>query len=330
VVTPFDIEEIFPAAPAGSVRLPRRQTGSSPQDLAVTLMADYTLRTRAWVPSAAIVALLGESGISPAGARTAISRLARRDVLESSRDGRRSSYRLTRPAAVHLSVGGGRIAASTAPSPPWEGWWTLVAFSLPNELSVERRALRSQLRWQGYAPLYDALWISPYALTPNATAKLTDHGLGAVTVFRARHVELEASTSRNPIKAWDVAGIAREYESFVSRWSPLLPGIRRGEVGGAEAARARTEVMNTYRRFPVLDPELPVQLLPPRWPRQRVREVFAAVYDGLAEAAQQHVRSIVGGFAEDGQPGIRAHSLADLIAGIGCTVTPRPATRTLT
>ena len=326
MVTPFDIEEIFPA---GSVRLPRRQTGSSPQALAVTLMADYTLRTRAWVPSAAIVALLGESGISPAGARTAISRLARRDVLESSRDGRHSSYRLTRPAVVHLSVGGGRIAASTAPSPQWDGWWTLVAFSLPNELSVERRALRSQLRWLGFAPLYDALWISPSALAPRATAKLTDHDLGAVTVFRARHVELEASPSRTPIKAWDVAGIAGEYESFVSRWGPLLPRIRRGEVGGAEAARARTEVMNTYRRFPVLDPELPVQLLPPRWPRQRAREIFAAVYDGLAEAAQQHVRGIVAGFAEDGQLGIRAHRLADLIAGVGRMATAGPGTRAL-
>jgi phenylacetic acid degradation operon negative regulatory protein len=324
VVTPFDIEEIFPDAPVGSVRLPRRQTGSSPQDLAVTLMADYTLRTRAWVPSAAIVALLGESGISPAGARTAISRLARRDVLEGSRDGRHSSYRLTQPAAVHLSVGGSWIAASTAQDPPWDGWWTLVAFSLPNELSVERRALRSQLRWLGYAPLYDALWISPSALAPKAAAKFSHHDLGALTVFRARHVELEANINRHPIDAWDVAGIAREYESFISRWSPLLPRLRRGEVGGAEAARARTEVMNTYRRFPVLDPELPIRLLPPRWPRQRARELFAAVYDGLAEAAQQHVRAIVAGFAQDRQPGIRAHSLADLIAGVGRVLTSEP------
>jgi phenylacetic acid degradation operon negative regulatory protein len=58
VTTPFDIEEIFPEDAAESVRLPRRQAGSSPQGLAVTLLADYTLRTRARLPSAAIVALL--------------------------------------------------------------------------------------------------------------------------------------------------------------------------------------------------------------------------------------------------------------------------------
>src|SRR4051794_7828277 len=98
VTSPFDIEEIFPEDAAGSVRLPRRQAGSSPQGLAVTLLADYTLHTRAWLPSAAIVALLAESDVSHAGARAAISRLARRGVVESSRQGRHSSYRLTEAA----------------------------------------------------------------------------------------------------------------------------------------------------------------------------------------------------------------------------------------
>ena len=63
----FSIEEIYPEEAGRPVRLPRRQTGNSPQCLAVTLLADYTLRTRARLPSAAIVALLVESGITPAG-----------------------------------------------------------------------------------------------------------------------------------------------------------------------------------------------------------------------------------------------------------------------
>jgi phenylacetic acid degradation operon negative regulatory protein len=57
VVSPYEIEEIFPEVAAGSVRLPRRQVGSTAQGLATTLVADYTLQTRAWLPSAAIVAM---------------------------------------------------------------------------------------------------------------------------------------------------------------------------------------------------------------------------------------------------------------------------------
>jgi phenylacetic acid degradation operon negative regulatory protein len=312
LASPYDIEDVFPA---GTVRLPRRQSGNAPQGMAVTLLADYTLRTRAWLPSAAIVALLGEFGVSSAGARTAISRLARRGVLEGSRQGRNSSYRLTRPAAVHLSTGG-RWIVSSAAAESWDGWWTLVAFSLPQEEGIQRKALRDRLRWLGYAPLYDGLWISPRGLTPKASEQLARLTPGTMTVFQARHVELDAKDHRDPVDAWDIAAIARHYAAFVRRWRPLLPRIRSGKVCGAEAVRARTEVMDTYRRFPVLDPQLPLQLLPAGWLRAPARDVFAAVYDGLAEAAQDHVRTVAVRFAGGPQPGIQAHTIADLLAGV--------------
>ena len=312
----YDIEEIFPDVATGPVRLPRRQAGSSPQGLAVTLLADYTLRTRAWLPSAAIVELLAESQVSAGGARTAISRLARRGVLEGSRQGRHSFYRLTQPAAVDLSIGGHWIIASTAGAGPWDGWWTLIAFSLPQEHSNQRRALRGRLRWLGYAPLYDGLWVSPHALTPHAREQLAQADLGAMTVFRAEHVKLGAPTGRDPLDAWDIAAIDREYESFIRRWSPLPPRIRSGDIGGTEAVQARTEVMDTYRRFALLDPQLPIRLLPARWRREPAREVFVAVYDGLAEAAQEHVRAAAARCTGSPEPGISAHTIADMLAGV--------------
>jgi phenylacetic acid degradation operon negative regulatory protein len=316
VTSPFDIEEIFPDDAAGSVRLPRRQAGSSPQGLAVTLLADYTLRTRAWLPSAAIVALLAESDVSHAGARAAISRLARRGVLEGSRQGRHSLYRLTEAAAVSLSVGGRWVIASMTEVEPWDGRWTLVAFSLPQERSVQRRALRDQLRWLGYAPLYDGLWVSPHRFTHTAKDQLAQLTLGAVTVFRARQIELDAMIGRDPLDAWDTEAIAGQYESFLRRWGALLPRIRSGDLRGAEAVRARTEVMDTYRRFPLLDPQLPLRLLPAGWLREPAAQVFAGVYDGLAEAAQGHVRAVAARFADGPPPGIEAHTVGDLLAGV--------------
>lgn len=313
---PFDIEEMFPDDAPGSVRLPRRQSGSAPQGMTVTLLADYTLGTRASLPSAAIVALLAEAGISEAGARTAISRLARRGVLEGSRRGRNSSYRLALAAATHLSAGGRWIVSSTAADESWDGWWTLVAFSLPQEEGAQRRALRGQLRWLGYAPLYDGLWISPGGPTAKATKDLAEINLGRVTVFRSRQVELSAAGGRDPIDAWDVPAIAVQYESFIRRWAPMLPTIRSGRVTGAEAVRARTEVMDTYRRFPTLDPQLPLRLLPPGWLRGRARDLFAAVYDGLAETAQDHVRTVVVRVAGAPHESIRAHTTTDMLAGV--------------
>ena len=268
MVSPYEIEEIFPDTTAGPVRLPRQQAGRSPQGVAMTLVADYTVGTRAWLPSAAIVALLGESGVTIAGARTAISRLARRGVLESRREGRHSSYRLTVAAASDLASGGAWIANFATRADAWDEWWTLVAFSLPQEESTQRRLLRGQLRWLGFAPLYDGLWVSPDALNPTVKDRLLSVSGGTISVFRARHVELPIATNRDPIEAWDVAAVARQYEAFVGYWEPLLPSVRNRTITGAAAVRARTEIMDTYRRFPVLDPQLPIQLMPGNWPRR--------------------------------------------------------------
>jgi phenylacetic acid degradation operon negative regulatory protein len=313
VTSPYDIDEIFPE---DSVQLPRRQAGNSPQGLTVTLMADYTLRTRAWLPTAAIVALLAEAGVSAAGARTAISRLTRRGVLEGHREGRRSSYRLTAAAAAFLAIGGSAIV-SAGGAQSWDGQWTLIAFSLPQQESTLRRGLRGELRWMGYAPLYDGLWISPHDLSEKTRARLAELTLGTLTVFRARHVELDAAIRRNPLDAWDTTEIARQYESFIGHWSPTPPAVRAGRIGGEHAVRARTEVMDTYRRLPILDPHLPLRLLPRGWLREPARELFTAVYDGLADVAQQHVRAVASRYTEGEISGIQAHSVADLAAGLG-------------
>ncbi|MDI1460822.1 PaaX family transcriptional regulator C-terminal domain-containing protein [Catellatospora sp. KI3] len=296
--------------------MPRQHAGNSSQGLAVTLMADYTLAARSWLPSAALVALLGEFDVSVGGARTTISRLARRGVLEGSRDGRHSSYRLTEPAARDLSGGGHAVAEFTLDSDSWGGMWTTVAFSIPEEVHPQRRLLRERLRWWGYAPLYDAVWLSPHPPHPDLMAELAAVAPGALSVFQSQYVHLGSASARSPIDAWDLDDIAEQYQGFIRHWSRLLPRIASGRVAGAAAVRARTEIMNTYRRFPVLDPRLPVELLPRDWPRARAREVFLAVYDGLAEPAQEHVHAVVAQAGGELDGDIRAHTVKDMGAGV--------------
>ncbi|MGC9671207.1 PaaX family transcriptional regulator C-terminal domain-containing protein [Planosporangium sp. 12N6] len=318
----FDVEEILPDVALGPVRFPRRQASGSPQGLAVTLLADYTLRNRASLPSAAIVALLAESKVTAGGARTAISRLARRGVIESSRQGRHTHYRLTEPAATALSVGGRGVVGFATTAESWDGCWTLIAFSMPQEGESERRALRGRLRWLGYAPLYDGLWVSPRGLSTRAAA-LGGISVGTMTVFRARLVDLDGPASRDPLVAWDLASIGEHYDAFVRRWSPLLPRVRSGRVSGAEALRARTEVMDMYRRFVVVDPRLPMRLMPEGWLREHAREVFVEIYDGLAEPALRHVLRTVARFVDGPRPGIGTHTVAELLEGL--LPVPRPA-----
>jgi phenylacetic acid degradation operon negative regulatory protein len=236
--------------------------------------------------------------------------------LEGHRHGRHSSYRLTQSTAAHLSLGGIRVAAAGAAAEPWDEYWTVIAFTLPHAEGAQRRTLRTHLRWQGYAPLYDGLWVSPSSLHDDARKLLNEVGLGAVTVFRARHLASATTGQRDPIDAWDVTAIAAQYDSFIRAWTPLLPQIRSGQITGAEAVNTRTKIVDIYRRFSVIDPQLPLPLLPAGWPRRPARDVFEAVYDGLAQAAEHHVRTVVARHATGRPPAIRAHTVAELLAGV--------------
>jgi phenylacetic acid degradation operon negative regulatory protein len=316
VVFPFQIEEIFPDVTVQSVRLPRRQGGSSPQGLAVTLMADYTLRNEAWLPAAALLTLLAEFGVTTAAARVAISRLVRRGVLNSRRDGRYSSYQLTEQAADELSGGGIGVADFAAESESWDGLWTFVTFSMPKQATTRRNALRVHLRWRGFAPLYDGVWVSPRPLPPQELAYLAPAAYGSITVTRAQHIPLDTDADRGPVSAWDLEAIAEHYETFVREWDALLPAIADGSVMGAAAVRARTQVMDTFRRFPMVDPELPTKFMPPGSARGRAREIFVAVYDGLAVPAQEYVRAIAAQAVGKPQLDIQAHTVAEIHTGI--------------
>ncbi|MFI5844792.1 PaaX family transcriptional regulator C-terminal domain-containing protein [Catenuloplanes sp. NPDC051500] len=312
---PLDLAELLPGYDATVARLPRAQNGLAPQGLTVTLLADYTLRTRARLPSAVIVALLAEAGVTPGGARAAISRLARRGMIEGTRQGRHTSYGLTAPAAAALTVGGRAVVGLTVKAESWDGLWTLIAFSLPQAGDAARRSLRGRLRWLGYAPLYDGLWISPHGHPEHDLAAVEGIGRGALTVFRARSLAPAGHLGRDPLQAWDLAGIGDRYEAFVTRWSPLLPRVRDGAVTGAEALRERTAVMETYRRFLMLDPRLPTRMMPAGWPRDRARDVFAAIYDGLAAPALAHVLAVSTRAGGGVVGGVSVHTVAELLTG---------------
>jgi phenylacetic acid degradation operon negative regulatory protein len=43
----------------------------------------------------------------------------------------------------------------------------------------------------------------------------------------------------------------------------------------------------------VIDPRLPTELLPARWPGWRARELFTRLYDDLGDQAAEHVREVV-------------------------------------
>ncbi len=265
-------------------------TAQRPPRLLLTLLGDYWWQRTEPLPSAAIVALLAEFGVSDSAARAALSRLTRNGLLVTSRTGRRTFSRLSLRAAEILDDGARRIFSFGAADQPWDGMWSLVAFSIPEDNRAARDALRKQLRWRGFAPLYDGLWVSPRDHAAEAIGYLKDLDVTTGTAFRASSV---AADCEIPARAWDLDGLRARYECFIGFAGQLRDAAAAGRVPPTDALIARTRVMDEWRAFPGLDPDLPAELLPLAWPRAEARELFIGCYDQLGPLAALRVRQII-------------------------------------
>jgi phenylacetic acid degradation operon negative regulatory protein len=320
VAQPLHRQDLLPDDAVVDVRLPRPRAGSSPRTAAVMLLAELGLSPRAWFPSALLVALVSDLGTTPGGARAVVQRLSRGGVLEVRRDGRETAYRLTVPAADALARGGRLLATFARDAEDWDGRWSLVAFSAPKHADSERAVLRSRLRWRGYVPLYDGLWVAPDLPGDALAPVLAEARRTSVTVFRAEQLEVDGAAVLDPAVLWDLDAVRERHEVFLDEWVPVGERVADGTLTGEDALRARTRIADEYRRFVVLDPRLPMGAMPPGWLRPRVRDVFAAVHDGTGEPVLAHVRAVAAarGVAV---PDLRVHTTAELAAG-GVTTEP--------
>ena len=291
----------------GEVDLPRMQAGGSPQHLLLTLLGDYWYGQRAALPSAALVALLGEFGITEVSARAALSRLARRGLLELSKSGRRTSYALSARAADVLREGVRHILTFGAREEPWSGQWTVAAFSVPEDHRDLRHNLRTRLGWLGFAPLYDGVWVCPHERSQEVSRVIADIGIDTATVFRAETAG-DLPPGGNPLRAWNLDALRNTYVDLQAEYEPVRERLRTGQIGTAEALIARTAFMDAWRNFPNLDPELPDVLLPPKWPRAQARNLFIELYDGLAWLAEKRVVQVVTEFDEGLAHLVRSHT----------------------
>ena len=218
--------ELAESAPPGPWTSPGGAAQRPPR-LLLTLLGDYWWQRTEPLPSAAIVALLAEFGVSDSAARAALSRLTRNGLLVTSKTGRRTYSRLSSRAGAILDDGARRIFSFGADSHPWDGMWSLVAFSIPEDNRAARDALRKQLRWRGFAPLYDGLWVSPRDHATEVIGCLKDLDITTGTAFRATSVPTGGEI---PARAWDLDGLRQRYECFITFAGQLRDAAVAGRV----------------------------------------------------------------------------------------------------
>jgi phenylacetic acid degradation operon negative regulatory protein len=281
----------------GELDMPRFQVGFPPQHLLLALLGDYWPGRCEPLPSAALVDLLAEFDVNPSGARAALSRLSIRGLLVGTKDGRNTFYRVADGFRHLLPYGPIHTRAFGKPKPDWDGTWTMVAFTVPEDQRRLRPMLRGRLQSLGFAPLYDGLWVSPHSPGKELEVALEIAPPQSCTVIRA--TELPSHTRLQVASAWDLAELGDSYAEFIRTFRPVLRRLEGGKVGATEALVSRTRVNYRWFVFAVTDPDLPNALLPDRWPRASAHDLFVALADGMASPAVERVREIVSKYDSD-------------------------------
>ncbi len=234
---------------------------------------------------AALVRLVAPLHISAPAVRTAVSRMARQGWLAPVRLPEGAGYRLTTRAVQRLRAAADRIYRRDAP--PWDGRWHVVVVERVTERAARDR-LRSALGYLGYACLEGSTWISPRR-SVELGALLAAESLSADSF----HASYDGDPRLLVARAWDVDGLAREYLQWLRRAAEIV-GARRGP--GDEAVFAmRSELVHEWRKFLFVDPGLPAELLPARWPGKDAAELFHTEAQRLLPAAARFVDCCLAG-----------------------------------
>jgi phenylacetic acid degradation operon negative regulatory protein len=208
-----------------------------------------------------------------------------------------AGYRLTPAAVRRLRQAGDRIYRREQPR--WDGRWHVVVTERLAE-RAKRERLRSALGYLGYACLDGATWISP-----RPSVEL-DALLGAERVRAERFVARYQGDQRGlAARAWDLDGLASAYAAWIGQARAILapvagPATAPDELADETVFAVRSELVHEWRKFLFVDPALPAELLPARWPGNDAAGLFHAEADRLLPAASRFVDRCLAGDKADG------------------------------
>ena len=264
----------------------RRSVGPpAARSMLLTVLGEYVLPASGGVWQETLISALSTLDYKTQAARQALARSVGGGWLRTERHGRRARVYLTDDTREMLSSGAARIYGFGEPR-RWDGRWLLVVVRVPEQRRDVRHLIRSQLAWAGFGSLGNGLWITPHVdREAEVTRIVRDLSVAELLSFRARFGDI-GDPAKVVADAWDLEAVAERYREFVTRFGRLRPKT-------PEAAfRAQTELVHTWRKFPFLDPDLPQEMLPARWPRTRAHHVFAARHAEWQGPAQEYFGSL--------------------------------------
>src|SRR5688572_5301363 len=110
-----------------------------PESLLLAFLGAHLRDRDVAVATGSVIDVLGRLGVGEHATRATLSRMTARGLLSSIRQGRRSYLAPTPRAVDVLRDGDARIRADVV-NRDWDGYWTLLSFSVPESRRADRHA----------------------------------------------------------------------------------------------------------------------------------------------------------------------------------------------
>ena len=268
------------------------------------MFGQYVLPRGGMIWLGSLIQALAVWGFSEAAARSAILRLKHSGAIESQRVGRRTFYSLTDAGLHRLEVGGFRFSFS--PRQTWDGQWTVVIYSVPEQQRELRDALRDSLKRWGFGLLAPGTWVSARPLLPEMERDWRAMGVWEyVDVFRSAYVGSSDVPAMVTKTFPELPTIATGYRAYIARSEQVLRRLEAGQLEDRACFAARLDNLRGFYDVASKDPILPPDLLPDDWPRLRAEELSVKIQHVLAEPADRFFETIYETIGSDSFSGAR-------------------------
>ncbi|HZD70526.1 MAG TPA: PaaX family transcriptional regulator C-terminal domain-containing protein [Actinomycetes bacterium] len=277
-----------------------------PKSLILDLYGAYIRRLGGWMAVSNLITLMRQLGVDEQAVRSAVSRMTRRGLLAQETRARVRGYRLSDEALRVVTEGDRRIFSTIQPARLEDGW-IVVAFSVPEDERDRRHVLRSRLTWMGFGMVANGVWMAPRRMLSELRELVRRLEFQRyIHVFGGTYAGFE-ELERLVRRCWDLDGLGTMYREFLSEFRPVLKRWAAGspELDDLRAFVDYTSVLDRWRRFPYLDPGLPVELLPAGWEGRAAADLFFELRERLELPAVRHVEGVAarspaaGGLATD-------------------------------
>jgi phenylacetic acid degradation operon negative regulatory protein len=256
--------------------------------LLLTVLGELVVPDGQPVWTASLLHVLSGLGVTEQTARQTIARAADSGWLLGQRVGREVCWVVSRAAIELIEEITRRVASLHAVPDHWDGLGVMLHVSVPTRNRAARRSLYNALRWAGFGSPAPGLWVSPHVDREAEVAAVIDElGLRESTMMVIGRLACAGLTEREILaRAWDLEEVSARYATLIETYENRRP------EPGDEVLLSYLSLVDEWRKFPNIDPQLPRDL-PPDWIGGHAADMFRALRARWKPAARERWADIV-------------------------------------